>query len=433
MDMTGPLRLDVAMTDDIDARASTPDDHAPPPAVDVAGHAILMTEMDDLPRPHVGFVLERALGHVTHAENLKQLLTRQSVVEADVFEVDYDTSGPMARVPLFRSNWTVRAGLRARRGIRRMDQTQRLDALFMHTQVPTVLSADWLLRIPTVISVDATPRQYDLLGEQYDHRREGRFVEAAKWHANRLSFRHAAHIVAWSEWTKRGLIDEYEVDASKVTVIPPGVMRSLWVPPEPRSDRAGPVRILFVGGAWQRKGGDLLLKAFDELRSQNGAEHPASAVELHVVTNTPLRDAPGVVVHRGLAPNDAALVDLYRTSDIFCLPTRADTHAIVLSEAASAGLALVSTGIAGLPEVVRDGETGLVVPPDDQPALVAALRRLVDAPELRRRLGFAASALAARDLDAEKNMRRLVELVAASSSERSRASRRRTPESRRRP
>jgi glycosyltransferase involved in cell wall biosynthesis len=83
--------------------------------------------------------------------------------------------------------------------------------------------------------------------------------------------------------------------------------------------------------------------------------------------------------------------------------------------------------------VVRDGETGLVVPPDDQPALVAALRRLVDAPELRRRLGAAASALAARDLDAEKNMRRLVELVAASSSERSRGSRRRRSRKRHRP
>ena len=107
-------------------------------------------------------------------------------------------------------------------------------------------------------------------------------------------------------------------------------------------------------------------------------------------------------------------------ADIFCLPTRADTHAIVLSEAAAAALPLVSTAIAGLPEVVRDGETGLTVPADDQYALVLALRRLVKSPELRRRLGGGASALAARDLDAEQNTRRLIEIVAEASSEHTR-------------
>jgi glycosyltransferase involved in cell wall biosynthesis len=370
-------------------------------------------------RPRIGFVLERALGHVTHAENLKHLLSEQSAIDANVFEVEWDTAGLMSRVPFFSSNWTVRAGLRARGGIRRMDRHRWLDALFMHTQVPTVLAADWLYRVPTVISVDATPRQYDQLGELYEHRREGRVVEAVKWRANRACFRRAAHIVAWSAWTKQGLVDEYDVDADKVTVIPPGVMRSLWASP-PRSDHRGSVRILFVGGAWQRKGGDLLLGAFHDLRNEIGADGTSRDVELHVVTNTPLADAPGLVVHRGLGANSPDLIELYRAADIFCLPTRADTHAIVLSEAAAAGLPLISTDVAGLPEVVRDGETGLTVPADDQSALVSALRRLVDSPELRWRLGVGASALAARDLDAERNTRRLVELVAAASSEHAR-------------
>ena len=336
-----------------------------------------------------------------------------------MFEVEFDTAGLMSRVPFFSSNWTVRAGLRARGGIRRMDRHRWLDALFMHTQVPTVLAADWLYRVPTVISVDATPRQYDQLGELYEHRREGRIVEAAKWRANRACFRRAAHVVAWSAWTKQGLVDEYDVDPDKVSVIPPGVMRSLWASP-PRSEHEGPVRILFVGGAWQRKGGDLLLDAFHDLRSALGPDGTGPAVELHVVTNTPLEHAPGLVVHPGLAANSPDLIELYRSADVFCLPTRADTHAIVLSEAAAAGLPLVSTAIAGLPEVVRDGETGLIVPADDLSALVHALRRLVESPELRRRLGGGASALAARDLDAERNTRRLVEIVAEASSEHTR-------------
>jgi glycosyltransferase involved in cell wall biosynthesis len=373
--------------------------------------------------PHLGFVLERALGHVTHAENLKALLPRQSGVEVAVHEVPYETTGFIARIPFYSNNWTVRAGLRARRGIRRMDHHRWLDALFMHTQVPAVLCADWVHRIPTVISVDATPRQYDQFGEHYDHHREGRLVEAAKWRANHSCFHHAAHVVAWSEWTKRGLTTGYGVDPDKVSVIPPGVLRSLWAPSTPSAPHRGPVRILFVGGALERKGGDLLLDAFQDVRAELGNEGRADDVELHLATGAPIREAPGVVVHEGLEPNSSALVELYHRSDIFCLPTRADTHAIVLSEAATAGLPIVATAIAGLPEVVRDDETGLIVPVDDRVALVRALLELVRSPELRQRLGHGAGTLAARDLDAEKNTSRLVELVASFRAERPRARR----------
>ena len=55
---------------------------------------------------------------------------------------------------------------------------------------------------------------------------------------------------------------------------------------------------------------------------------------------------------------------------------------MVLSEAGAAGLPLVSTAVAGIPEIVRDGETGLVVPVDDVAALTKALRTLVERPDL---------------------------------------------------
>ena len=166
----------------------------------------------------------------------------------------------MARVPFFSSNWTVRAGLRARRGIRRMDRAPAARRpLHAHPGAGCALrptgcagsrrsSRSTRRRASTTSSASTTSTAGS-----------GRIVEAAKWRANRLCFDRAAHIVAWSAWTKQGLIDEYDVDADKITVIPPGVMRSLWARSEPRSEHAGPVRILFVGGAWQRKGGDLLL------------------------------------------------------------------------------------------------------------------------------------------------------------------------------
>jgi len=57
-----------------------------------------------------------------------------------------------------------------------------------------------------------------------------------------------------------------------------------------------------------------------------------------------------------------------------------------------AGLPVVATRVAGIPEVVRDGETGLLVPPADVPALGSALARLVTEPALRRTMGAAAAA-----------------------------------------
>ena len=91
-------------------------------------------------RPYVGFVLEQSLGHITHSDNLARLLPHQHVVDPELFLVPWDTTGLQAKLPVFRSNWTVRAGVRARRGIREMHRRRRLDALFVHTQVAAVLS-----------------------------------------------------------------------------------------------------------------------------------------------------------------------------------------------------------------------------------------------------------------------------------------------------
>jgi glycosyltransferase involved in cell wall biosynthesis len=129
------------------------------------------------------------------------------------------------------------------------------------------------------------------------------------------------------------------------------------------------------------------------------------------VTKSEVPEEPGVTVHRNLGPNSAELVALYHQADVFCLPTRGDCLPMVLSEAGAAGLPAVSTAVAGIPEIVRDGETGLVVPPDDRPALVRALRRLVDDPDLRLRLGKEAQAVVSRDFDAARNVDRLAEIL----------------------
>lgn len=364
--------------------------------------------------PHVGFVLERSLGHVTHAENLKRLLPVQDGIEAVIAEIPWDTEGWASRVPGFSTNWTVRSGLRARRAIRRLRRSGHLDALFVHTQVPAVLSQDHFRHVPTVVSLDATPLQYDELGAAYGHARSGDRAEGLKWRLNRGALRRARHVVAWSTWTKQGVVDGYGIDAADVTVVPPGVDVALWHHDRGVAADDAPVRILFVGGDLARKGGDVLLDAFRDVRAGLAAAgDDPDRVELHLVTKSAVEPVPGVVVHAGLGPNSPELVALYRRSDVFCLPSAGDCLPMVLSEAGAASLPLVSTPVAAIPEIVRDGDTGLIVPVGDRAALASALRSLVADPQLRARLGAGANALVHRDYNAADNVAKLAEVLRA--------------------
>jgi glycosyltransferase involved in cell wall biosynthesis len=78
---------------------------------------------------------------------------------------------------------------------------------------------------------------------------------------------------------------------------------------------------------------------------------------------------------------------------------------ISILEAMAAGLPVVASAVGGIPEIVVDGETGLIVPPRDPDALAAALRRLLDDPELRRRMGDAGRARAEEHFDVERSRR----------------------------
>lgn len=282
--------------------------------------------------------------------------------------------------------------------------------LFIHTQVPALLARGWMRRIPTIVSLDATPRQIDQMGVQYDHRTSSQLVERWKFEANKRCLARARHLVTWSEWTREALVRDYDVDRERVSVIAPGVDFTRW-----EYGRAGksqddrPVGILFVGGDLQRKGGAVLLEAARRLRER--PEVPE--FELHLVTNAEVPSGHGVVCHSGLTPNSPQLIELYRQCEVFCLPTLGDCLPLVLAEAAACSMALVSTKVGAIQEIVRDGETGFLVEAGDVEALANALGKLITDPSLRRRLGDAAHDLARRDHDASVNARRVAELLTA--------------------
>jgi glycosyltransferase involved in cell wall biosynthesis len=286
-----------------------------------------------------------------------------------------------------------------------MNRQTRLDALFFHTQVPAILAQRWLRKIPGIVSLDATPLQYDELGTFYKHEQGPAWLEAWKWRLNRDCFNSARRIVAWSEWTKMGLVQGYGVLADKITVIPPGVNVNEWRRPLPRLPHADPVKILFVGGDLKRKGGQVLLDAFRALRHLG--------LELHLVTKDRQPPEPNVFIYNDLEANSQPLKELYRICDIFVLPTFGDSLPMVLSEAGACGMAIVSTNVAAIPEIVRNGETGLTVPAGDAASLTEALRDLATNSTLRLTLGERAAAHVSRHYDAPTNANRLLNLLKA--------------------
>jgi len=110
------------------------------------------------------------------------------------------------------------------------------------------------------------------------------------------------------------------------------------------------------------------------------------------------------------------LPDLYRSADIFCLPSFAEGIPVVLMEAMAMQLPVVSTTIAGIPELIENGTSGLLVPPGRSDLLADVLARLIDDPELRHRLGRAGRSVVERSFDARRCGKQAAELLSPATS-----------------
>lgn len=359
----------------------------------------------DSARPlRAAIVVEQTLGHVTYGQNLLAVLDNHSTLVPTFIFVPYEMSRWARHIPGY-SNWTVRSGIRARRAIREHLRRSEIDVMFVHTHVPALLLGRSMRRIPTVVSLDATSEQYDQLGVHYAHATASPFIERWKKRAAKRCFARAKHIVAWSDWVRDGLINGYEVDPARITVIGPGVNIQQWE----RDDRCRDdtvVRVLFVGGDLHRKGAPLLIEAARRLR----ADSSVPAFEVHLVTTSQVDPEPGLIVHNSMKPNSPELIALYHSSHIFCLPTLADCLPMVLCEAGVVGLAVIATDVGAIREIVVNEHTGLLVAPSVD-AVEAALRRVISDPELRTRLGVSAEELVRSRFDARANGLRLGQIL----------------------
>lgn len=352
------------------------------------------------------FVLEQTLGHVAHALNIRRALGQhRESIHPTLIPINYrGSTGLAAQIPGLRT-WTFDASRQARVALARRLREGPADAIFIHTQVAALLAGSLMQKVPAVVSLDATPLNYDSQGASYGHGRSWPAIEALKLRMNQAVFQRAAALVTWCQWAADSLVADYDIPADKISVIHPGVDVSLF---QPRNEtaRPGPVRILFVGGDFQRKGGADLLEAMVRL---------GPAAELDAVTNASVEVPRGVVcrVHRGLAPQSPEIARLYRDADIFALPSRGDCFPQAVAEALASGLAIVASSTGAIPEMVQEGVNGHLVPPGDPRGLAVALETLVASSGKRRQMGRVSRRIAEQEHDADANNHRIIELMVA--------------------
>lgn len=250
---------------------------------------------------------------------------------------------------------------------------RRFDVVHFLTQSVAGCLLDLAFQLPAaiVLNIDSTAQaDCEEFGASF-------LTHAPYIRAERLMFGRADLIACYSRWAAHSAQEHYGQPPTKLRVVPNGVL----VPPLPSGPRhSGLPRIVFIGNDWKRKGGDDLLRIHQQLF--------AETAELHIVSSASRPSGPlKNVVWHGCVDRHVLTTELLPTMDVFVLPTRMDMAPWVVLEAAAAGLPVIATRLAAIPEMVIDGETGMLSSMGDLDAFARAIDTLLRNPEMRLRMG----------------------------------------------
>jgi glycosyltransferase involved in cell wall biosynthesis len=200
----------------------------------------------------------------------------------------------------------------------------------------------------------------------------------------------AHRIIANSRYTRRLCMEATGRD--DISILSPGVDHNRFLPTDRTPERGGDPIVLFVGAMHPRKGADVLARAIsllDDIPARFIFAGPTGPLE-QTVRSLLSGYSQDRVEFRGQLTSDE-VPTLLAEADIFVFPTVWGTEGfgMVAAEAMACGVPVVASRIAAIPEVVLDGETGLLAEPGDPVDLASKLRLLLQDPGQRRRLGLA--------------------------------------------
>lgn len=263
---------------------------------------------------------------------------------------------------------------------------ERFDIIHFQTQQ----WAGWLrgrkgrLRCKAVTQADATVRVYARTFGMPTHGLEA--VEACE----RATVQAADAVCCWTRWAADSMRDDLGVPGSRLLLYRP-------TPVSSRREGAGrkpgeKLRIIFVGNDWERKGGHRLLRWHQQRWTESAELHICSA-------KAPIDPSAKSVVWHGATPHDRLIREILPNMHVLVMPTSNDTYMIAAAEAQIAGLPVISSRLAGIPEVVRDGVSGILCDPASDEEFIAAVERVMNRPDELERLSHGAVEHARRELD----------------------------------
>jgi len=201
-------------------------------------------------------------------------------------------------------------------------------------------------------------------------------------------FENSSAIVVLGEYWARVVSDRVPASRGKTTVLPNATLPGSS---DRRSRQDGRVRIAFLGKIVESKGAPQLIEALGQLADRDDwiatiCGNGAVGQSRELAQRLGIADR---VIFPGWLDAEATAAQLGQT-DIFALPSFSEGLPMAVLEAFAWGIAVVATPVGSVPEVIEHERNGLLVPVGDATALARALRRLVQDPDLRRRLGQAA-------------------------------------------
>lgn len=350
------------------------------------------------------FVMDQQVGLRTQALNWERVVDEDATVTPTWIPVRYEApAGPLSTLPGVPSGikGTLRGVGEIRSGVG--DASRFESILWASWAAKSVL--DLVSATPAFLIMDMTPVQMEAMGALYGYSSfRARFGAGFKRRATDRLYHAARHFFPWNDWVAASLREDYGISPERITPISPGVDQALFTPGSEVRPKGAPVRLLFVGGNFARKGGDLLLRWARETEIE-------TPWELNIVTRDAVPQTPHTVVCPGLANNSPELVRLYQESDVFVLPTLADCYSLVAMEAMSCGLPVVTTRLGGIPEIVADGETGFLLEAGEYSSLALRLDQLVTDGALRQSMGAASLSRARERFDCRVNMGRILDVM----------------------
>jgi alpha-maltose-1-phosphate synthase len=202
----------------------------------------------------------------------------------------------------------------------------------------------------------------------------------------------ASHVIVASQLGKRWLTEAFG-SSIRVSVIPYGAPEPLVSKCGSREDRA-PLRILFAGHVTQNKGASYLVSALRQLEVPwelvlVGTLPPNVPEPLVQFLESPRCSFIGHISHR-------RLLTVMAHSHVLVVPSLLEGFGLVISEAMAAGLPVVATANTAAADLFEDGVDGFVIPIRDAEAITGRLTLLYESEDLRRQIGNAALAKAAR-------------------------------------